>query len=187
MSDTLKQGLRERFGFAEDADEATILAAIDAAQDPEVTPAAIAAKYGVPTDQVETRLRAEATAGSESEVAILRRELGKAQSQIGELVTARASDQGEKAAAKKRDLFAAAFTAGKIGGPSDPERVEFERDYDEAPAVIERILAGRAAGSKFPVKASGYGTDETTAADPASEDNYWFAGARKPALTTAGD
>jgi hypothetical protein len=147
----------------------------------------VAAKYGVPADQVETRLKAEASTGSDSELTILRRELAKAQGQIGDLVNARATDDTEKKATKKRDLFASAFAAGKIGGPTDPERVEFEKDYDEAPAVIERILAGRAAGSKFPVKAAGYGTDETTVADPANDDNYWLPGTRKPAFTTAGD
>lgn len=59
MSDTLIKGLRERFGFAEDADESAILAAVDGARDPDVTPDAIAAAYGIPADQVETRLKAD--------------------------------------------------------------------------------------------------------------------------------
>lgn len=176
MSDTIPTaGLVKALGLADDADEDAILDALDAkltAAPPAAVPEPVAASTGDAT-----------------ELALLRRELETANGKIAELVTARASDDTAKKADKKRDLFAAAFTAGKIGGPSDPERVEFEKDYDEAPAVIERILASRAAGSKFPVRASGYGTDETTATDPASDDNYWFPGAAKPrsALATAGD
>jgi hypothetical protein len=90
-------------------------------------------------ERVETPVAAGKST-SEQELAILRRELEKAQGQIGELVSARASEETDRKTAKKRDVFAAAFAAGKIGGPSDPERVEFEKDYDEAPGVIERIL-----------------------------------------------
>lgn len=171
MSDTLSKGLRERLGVTDESvDEAALLSALDEAL----------------AERVETPVAAGKDDSSQ-ETAILRRELEKAQAQIGELVSARASDESAKKAEKKSQLFAAAFAAGKIGGPSDPERIEFEKDYDEAPAVIERILAGRAAGSKFPVKATGFGVDEDTVADPAADDNYWFPGAHKPALTHAGD
>jgi hypothetical protein len=173
MSDTLNKGLRERLGVTdENLDEAALLTALDEAL----------------AERVETPVAAGKST-SEQELAILRRELEKAQGQIGELVSARASEETDRKTAKKRDVFAAAFAAGKIGGPSDPERVEFEKDYDEAPGVIERILAGRAPGSKFPVKATGYGTDETTHVDPATADDYWLTGVRKPAAAsmTAGD
>jgi hypothetical protein len=176
MSDTIPTaGLVKALGLTGDVDEDAILDALDAKIKAAETPAEPVA--------------AAAPKGDDTEVAILRRELDTANAKIGELVTARAGDEADKKAKAKRDLFAAAFTAGKIGGPSDPERIEFEKDYDEAPQVIERILASRAAGSKFPVQASGYGTDETTATDPASDDNYWFPGAAKPrpALATAGD
>lgn len=176
MSDTIPTaGLVKALGLADDADEDAILDALDAKLTA-APPAAVPEPVAASTDDA-------------TELALLRRELETANGKIAELVTARASDETTKKADKKRDLFAAAFTAGKIGGPSDPERVEFEKDYDEAPQVIERILASRAAGSKFPVQASGYGTDETTATDPASDDNYWFPGAAKPrpALATAGD
>jgi hypothetical protein len=177
MPDTInKAGLVKALGLPDDADEDTILDALDA----KITapPAAPAATEPV-----------AASAGETTEVALLRRELDTANGKIGELVAARAKDDTAAKAKAKADLFAASFGRGVIGGPSDPERVEFERDYDEAPEVITRILASRADGSKFPVRASGYGTDTTTQPNPAEGDDYWFPGTAKPrsALATAGD
>lgn len=179
MSDTInKAGLVKALGLADDADEDTILDALDTkltapAPAPVTDPAKVAA-----------------AAGDATEVALLRREVDTANSKIAELTAARAKDDETAKATRKTAVFEAAFRQGKIGGPDDTERVAFEADYDQAPEVITRILDARAVGSKFPVNLSGYGVDDQTKTDPASGDNYWLSGIRTQpvaALSTAGD
>lgn len=138
--------LRSRLGLADDADEAAIVAAVDALKvkaetPPEPTP-----------DQVA------ASAANEAEKDELRKEVSVLASRMEQVTAELAATKAEKAATVKASVLDAAQEAGKF---TPAERAQWESDYDDSPAAVTRILASIAPGTAVPVVAAGYtGTGE---------------------------
>lgn len=145
---TLSADVRSRLGLADDADEAAILAALDALKSkadapPEPSPEAVAA-----------------SAASEKEKDELRKEVSVLASQMQTVTTELAAAKAKAAADIKASVLDAASKAGKFA-PADRE--QWSADYDEAPAAVTRVLASIAPGTAVPVLAAGYtGTGEET-------------------------
>jgi hypothetical protein len=76
-----------------------------------------------------------------------------------------AATKAEKAATVKASVFDAAVKDGKIK-PADRE--QWEKDYDEAPAAVTRVLASIAVGTAVPVMASG----SRRLAEPSLDDDF---------------
>lgn len=155
MSDTLIKGLRERLGVTDETiDETGLLSALDEA--------------------LAEGANAEAQANSQqdnAELTVLRRELDATQAQLRTLSEARQRDEETARDETKARVFGAAFARGAVHPADHPERVQDEADYDAAPEVMTRVLAGRADGSRIPVKAAGYGSDTDA---KAQADDGWF-------------
>lgn len=123
MSDTLIKGLRERFGFAEDADESTILASVDGARDPEITPEkaveALAAAHGIPADQITARLTT-ATVVPDGKVVI-----DAAQWEDVKVAAALGAEaRREQLAADRDTAIDQAFQTGRISAAAKPAWVK---------------------------------------------------------------
>jgi hypothetical protein len=146
---SLSDDMRSRLGLADDADETAALAAIDElkqrADNPQPNPELVAASAAVEAEKNELR----------KEVTILA-------SQVQTMSTKLAEAEAEKAAATKHSVIQAAADLGKI---TPDEREQWEKDYDDAPAAVTRILASIAPGYKLPVSVAGSaGGPEPTAA-----------------------
>jgi hypothetical protein len=146
---TLLTGLRQSLGLAEDADEATVLAAVQEAlterADPPSTPTL---PEGVVTID---------------------------QSTLAELqVAARAgADARERQRADDRDRFLEdAVRAGKF---APARREHFARLYD-ADETGTREVVNQLAANTVPVSELGHDNGETPSTDPAAGDDYWFPG-----------
>lgn len=137
VSDTLLTGLRERLGTAEDADEATVLAALDEslAEQAEPTPGP------TPTDPTPPEVPPAALA----EVARLSTELAELKAQ------ASARTKAEHFAAWQRE-----------GRTSPAERSQLEVMYDAAPEQTVALIGARAKGSAVPLAAIGHDSDPDT-------------------------
>lgn len=131
---------RSRLGLDDTADEVALLAAFDAALTKAETPAE-------PTPEMVA-----ASAAVEKEKDELRKEVTVLASQVQTMSTRIAAAEAEKAATVKASVIQAAADQGKF---TPAEREQWEKDYDEAPAAITRILASIAPGYKVPVAASG--------------------------------
>lgn len=140
----LKDGLRERFGFAEDASDDAILAAIDGARDPDASDEAIAKSRGLSADQVKAALDG-AKAGLVTVSGVMLDEL-KAQAALG------AQARGKQLADERDETIEAARAQGKISA----ERVTaWATAWDKDPEGTKADLASLEV--RFPVaKASGY-------------------------------
>lgn len=166
--------VRQRLGLAEDADEPTVLAAIDdllnRAPDQEqiAAAAATAAENQQLTKQVEL--------------------LDKQVKDLSQQVSAAAA---EKTAAAKKQLLDQAQADGKFR-PAD--RARWETDYDQAPEVVSRVLASIAPGTAVPVNANGSVGDppETGGGEELDPEPGWLyppdelAAAGAGATTTSG-
>jgi hypothetical protein len=128
-----------RLGLSDDADEQAILSALDAlktkADTPEPTPEMVAA-----------------SAAAEQEKDELRKEVTVLASQVQTMSAKLAEAEAVKAATVKASVIDDAARLGKFT-PADRE--QWEKDYDEAPAAVTRILASIAPGAAVPVAASG--------------------------------
>lgn len=142
---------RSRLGLDDTADETALLAAFDAALTKAETPAE-------PTPDMVA-----ASAAAEEEKSELRKEVQVLASQVQTMSTRIAAAEAEKAATVKQSVIQAAADQGKF---TPAEREQWEKDYDQAPAAITRILASIAPGYKVPVSASGVaGSPEPTGLD----------------------
>ncbi|MGX6605652.1 phage protease [Micromonosporaceae bacterium Da 78-11] len=142
---------RSRLGLDDTADEVALLAAFDAALTKAETPVE-------PTPEMVA-----ASAAVETEKDELRKEVQVLASQMQTMSTELASTKAEKAATVKASVFDAAIKEGKLK-PADREL--WEKDYDEAPGAITRVLASIAPGTAVPVMASGVaGSPEPTVGD----------------------
>lgn len=133
-------GLRSRLGLPDDADLAAIEAKVDAIKAdaekaPEPSPEMVAASAAAVAEREE--LKTTVTKLEEQMTAI-----------SAELSAAKAA----QAATVKASVFDAAVKDGKLK-PADRE--QWEKDYDEAPGAITRVLASIAPGTAVPVMASG--------------------------------
>ncbi len=169
---SLSDELRSRLGLTDDADEQAMLTAIDelkskADKTPEPTPEMVAASAAA-TEAAE-KAKAEATAAT-AEKDELRKEVQVLASQMKVVSDELAASKAAQAATVKAGVFDGAIKEGKIK-PADRET--WEKDYDEAPAAITRVLASIAPGTAVPVMASGtVGDPEPQGADTAFEADY---------------
>jgi hypothetical protein len=183
--------IRSRLGLADDADEAAILAALDAqtakptdppspAADPVVpaTPAATDTPPAVPAvpEPVPAAepLVPVAAATPDPRIDLMATSLASATQQLAEI-------RAERAAAEKKTLIDGAIRAGKIT-PAD--RATWESHYDKSAEVTASVLASIAAGSAVPTgQAAGY-----AGGDDVDVDAEWaqFVGLfpPEPATTT---
>lgn len=151
FSDESTTTLRQKLGVSEDADEATILAALDEALEERSDP------------QVNTD---EAPAVVEPYKAEIQRQ----SEQIAQLVK-------DNAARAKAEFFDSLVGDGKLK-PAD--RPTWEARYEEAPGVTKDILGARAKGSEVPLAEIGFAAGEDTAApsDDSYPDSFLTSGQR---------
>jgi hypothetical protein len=140
--------LREALGLQADASDEQVSAAL---AENNLVPAP-APTDAPPDDSAPADVQAAVNAAVERALTPVLTELGRTSQELAEIKTA-------EAAKTKRDLFDVAVAEGRL---APAERTEWEKNYDEAPAVTARILAARAKGSAVPVgAATGYtGSDE---------------------------
>ncbi|WP_433731025.1 phage protease [Actinoplanes sp. CA-051413] len=147
--------VRSRLGLSDDADLDAITAAVDALKVKAETPA--------PTPEMVA-----ASVAAEAEKSELQTTVSKLEEQMTEISTELAAARAAQAATVKASVFDAAVKDGKLK-PADRE--QWEKDYDEAPGAITRVLASIAPGTAVPVMASG----TTGPAEPATSDDDWDA------------
>lgn len=167
VMETLIQGLRERFGFADDADEATILAAVDVARDPAVTPETIAAAYKLLPEQVTTALAAAAKPAQEPKLPEGMVVLSK--DQLDELRIAAAS--GAEARAKqltdeRDDTIKTAIAAGKI---APARREHWATNWDKDPEGTKSSIGELQV--LYPIAASGHAGSGSESRDAELSDD----------------
>lgn len=151
MSNTLSADVRTRLGLADTDDDAAVLSALDALKSkadspPEPSPELVAASAA--KDEENEQLRAEV----------------KVLASTMEQVTAElAASKAKEAAIVKASVLDEAAKAGKFAPAA---REQWEKDYDEAPGAVTRILASIAPGTAVPVTPAGYtGTGDEASAD----------------------
>jgi hypothetical protein len=151
---------RSRLGLTDDADEQAILVALDA----------LKAKADTPAEPTPEMVAASAAVAekAEAEKDELRKEVTVLASQLQQVTAEVAAAKAEKAATIKQQVIQAAADQGKF---TPAEREQWEKDYDEAPAAITRILASIAPGFKVPVMASGTTGSPEPTFDGISDDD----------------
>ncbi len=138
---TTMSDLRSRLGLADDADEAAVLAAVDALKVKAETPPE-------PSPEQVAASAAEAKANDD-----LKAEVKVMASQLEQVTAELAATKAEKAATVKASVLDDAQKQGKF---APAQRDQWSKDYDEAPAAVTRILASIAPGTAVPVAAAGY-------------------------------
>ncbi len=137
MSDTLSKGLRERLGVAEDANEDTILAALDEALAEQTAPPATP-----PTAVNVSDVVAALEADGKVVMSKAKHDALAEQAALGQQAYARQVSED------RDELIEAAMTAGKISRSDATREVwtkEFARNFDAAKADLESLPA------RFPV------------------------------------
>lgn len=143
---TLSTDVRSRLGLTDDADDAAVVAALDALKTKADSP---------PAPDPE---QVAASAAAVQENTELRKEVQVLASQVQQVTTELAATKAEKAATVKAGVLDAAQGLGKF---APAQREQWDRDYDEAPGAVTRILASIAPGTAVPVAAAGHtGTGE---------------------------
>lgn len=163
MSDTLIQGLRERFGFADDANEETILKAVDEARDPAVTPETIAASLKLDVDKVKTALAA--AAGTTTEPQLPAGTVAISASALEELkIAAQAGAQARvvQLKAERDEAISGAYRSGKIAAA---RKDHWAKQWDADPEGTQKALAELP--EVYPVAASGHTGSDGTGDTPA--------------------
>ncbi len=151
---------RSRLGLSDDADLDAITTAIDELKTKAATP-----PVAEPTPEMVAASAAatEKAEKAEQEKSELAKEVSVLASQVQLVTTELAAAKAEKAATVKQTVIQAAFDQGKF---SPADREQWEKDYDEAPGAITRVLASIAPGTAVPVSASGV----TGPAEPTTDD-----------------
>lgn len=148
----ISPALRERLGLAADADDDAVLAALDAALQPQTpTPTP------TPDPVVEDTTTSSPAPVDDPRVADLvaaavQRHLEPMQAALTAATTELASRREQERTAAREGVLAAALSAGKIA-PAEVDR--WRTDYDSAPDVVTRVLQSIAAGARVPVRAAG--------------------------------
>jgi hypothetical protein len=166
MSETLIKGLRERFGFADDATEETILKAVDEARDPAVTPEAIAASFKLTPEQVTTAL---AAAAKPPVVKLPDGVVAISQDVLDDLkIAASAGAEARKVQLEKeRDETIGGYIAAALLTPARREFWNKKWDLDPEGTQAELKTLG---DPVLPIAASGYGGNgDQGGADSVSE------------------
>jgi ATP-dependent Clp endopeptidase proteolytic subunit ClpP len=168
---SLDKGVRERLGLAEDADEAAVLAALDARlqpDEPEPDPEPLPDPAPLPADEpVPAGVSASAAPPAAVDPA-LAQEVALLKEQMTAMSAQLAAANAEKAAAVKASVLDEAQRAGKFK-PAD--RASWEANYDKAPDVCASVLASIAPGTAVPVMASGV----TGPAEPTEDESRFDA------------
>lgn len=146
---SLDKGVRERLGLADDADEAAVLAALDARLEPEPGPEPEPEPTPEPAPDAEPVLVGASTPATDPKLA---QEVALLKEQMTAMSTQLAAANAEKAAAVKASVLDEAQRAGKFK-PAD--RGQWEANYDKAPDVCASVLASIAPGTAVPVAAAG--------------------------------
>lgn len=166
--------MREALGVDENADEVAVLAALKGLKTPAVTspptqenqPGTLPVSTAVSESQNQATSTPETSESVDVERLIAER-IAASEKRSGALIEALSGEladrKAKEAADHKQTVISAAAAAGKFT-PAD--RAAWEKDYDEAPAATERILARMAPGTAFAVTASGY----AGSGDPAAID-----------------
>jgi 2'-5' RNA ligase len=144
---------RSRLGLDDTADEAAVTAAIDA----------LKAKAEAPAEPTPEMVAA--SAATEAEKGELRKEVQVLASRMEQVTAELAATKAQELAIVKASVFDAAVKNGQIK-PADRE--QWEKDYDEAPAAVTRVLASIAVGAAVPVLASGIAGSP----EPAVDDEF---------------
>jgi ATP-dependent protease ClpP protease subunit len=177
MSDTLIQGLRERFGLPEDADDTAVLAKADELLDQATKPTETK-----PADGKVDLKAAAAALEADGKLVVSKARFDALAEQAAEGAKARAT-QIER---DRDELIGAAMDAGKISRSDATREVwakEFARDFDAAKADLESLPA------RFPVGApQGHQDDGSTAkaavfTDDEAEALAALSGTTKEALS----
>jgi hypothetical protein len=142
---------RSRLGLSDDADEAAMLAALDALKTkadtpPSPTPEQVAASAAA-AEEAEKKV-----AAATAEAADLRKEVEILASTVKDVTTKLAAVEAEKTATVKASVLQKAQDEGKFA-PAD--RPQWEEDYDKAPAAVTRVLASIAPGTVVPTRVNG--------------------------------
>jgi 2'-5' RNA ligase len=156
LMSTLSTDVRSRLGLPDDADDAAVVAALDALKTKAETPP--------PAVEPDPALVA-ASAATVQERDELKKEVTVLASRLDEISGELAKTKAEKAATVKASVLSEARRLGKYA-PADEAR--WSSDYDDAPAVITRVLASIAPGTAVPVSAAG----ETGAPEPTGTDGF---------------
>ncbi len=138
---TLSADVRSRLGLTDDADDAAIMAALDALKTKADTPTE-------PSPEQVAAAAAEAKANDD-----LKAEVKVMASQLEQVTAELAATKAEKAATVKASVLDDAQKQGKF---APAQRDQWSKDYDEAPTAVTRILASIAPGTAVPVAAAGY-------------------------------
>ncbi|MEV5819288.1 phage protease [Micromonospora haikouensis] len=165
---TLSTDVRSRLGLTEDADDNAVMAALDAL-------------HTKATAQPDTE---QVAASAKAENDELRKEVQVLASQVQTMSTRLAAAEAEKTATVKASILDEAQRLGKFT-PADRER--WEKDYDDAPAVVTRVLASIAAGTAVPTSVSGYTGSADSTVDLDAEWERQMAALDGPTATTGGN
>jgi 2'-5' RNA ligase len=173
---TLSEDLRSRLGLT-DADDAALLAAVDELKTKADIPPA-----PTPEEVAAAAAAEEKVAAAAAENADLRKEVSVLASQVQEMSTKLATAEAEKAATVKASVLDEAQKQGKFPPAA---RAQWEKDYDEAPGAVTRVLAAIAAGTAVPVTVAGEigDAEPATADDAAWEREYASLFPPEPATT----
>lgn len=149
---------RSRLGLDDTADEVALLAAYE-----ERLAKAETAAQATPEMVAASAAATEKASKAEAEKDELRKEVQVLASRMEQVTTELATTKAKEAATVKASVFDAAVKNGQIK-PADRE--QWEKDYDEAPGAVTRVLASIAPGTAVPVMASGVaGSPEPTVGD----------------------
>lgn len=154
---TLGADVRSRLGLPDDADDTAILAALDAMK----------AKADSPPQPDPEQIAASAAKDAENEE--LRKEVTVLASQMQTVTAELAAAKAEKAATVKASVLDDAQRQGKF---APAQRDQWDKDYDEAPAAVTRILASIAPGTAVPVQPQGYTGTGDEQADGSFDADY---------------
>jgi len=170
---SISSAIAEALGVAADADEETVLAAVESMRQPAPQPTdPTTGGTGEPT------VTDPATQPSQADVerlvaAAVDRRLAAAQAPILASLTSATAElaglKAERVAAEKTAVIAGAVTAGKIR-PAD--RPVWESQYDAAPDVVTAILAATAPGTAVPVSSVGHAEDGQAGSEAFSDADY---------------
>lgn len=141
---------RSRLGLSDDADEAAMLAALDVLKTKADTPPSPGPEQVAASAAAEEAEKKVAAATAEA--ADLRKEVEILASTVKDVTTKLAASEAEKASTVKASVLDDAVKKGKIK-PAD--KSQWEKDYDEAPAAVTRVLASIADGTAVPVTVAG--------------------------------
>lgn len=160
----LSPAIAERLGVPADADDETVLAAVDKVAAPPVPPPAATTEPS--GDESEDGQPADVQALVDAAVA---KATAPILDRLGVVSEELAAEKAAKAADTKASVITAAVRDGKIK-PAD--RSQWEADYDAAPEVVTAMLGRLAKGTAVPVSASGHAGNPADTATPLYDALY---------------